>query len=938
MLLELKNIHEDEDEEENEEENNEENNTEENISENENENEENEEPEEEEEESNGKIEIYNPDIFYNKITVDVNSINLEKQTWSLLRNNLLTYTDINKTDTYEDIQPPENTIITSFRIDYSKINIIDPNLNLTKQWIESNKNNDNKIIIQDPYNEEYPDAAYRLYYPITLDVSNLKLWKVCPVVYMTLTQLEQKSYWPVSELTDDEFEATQAIDFSVKLKLGNVNKTRRVTWSDVVNNELTLYETAQQNNLTGITSYENTLTLDLQHKTITVNDGSTTTLRAAQDNCLGWDEVTIKARGKEDPDFAPAVVYPIPIMAFGTYTISPLLCVPSATQCKSITFTFADLGAAVAAGGIIGLLPTVTPLIATITTNGTHTYDPRVYPIPEPQGNICYSTATITVDVQPNLEQDKTVLISDILSSNQNSTEIVPTTGYDGLANLLIIKNINISTITASYSANGTYNIPGTAYQYYNGANITVNVQPNLYNNYTDTITSNGTYTLTTPNGYQGIYNGTLTIDVPTGPNLNIEQNKQAILQVGTDQEILPSNGYDAMAKVTYSILLENAATFGTFSNPIYIDDPTQTRVMMQAGGVQLPYVGYRTASCNIIAKVKNDFTDTITQNGNYTITVPQGFCGISGGTLNINVPNQVETKNVGYVDNGHHIVTPSSGKIGISRIDIDVMVPRTATNFLYKLNTSSNWSLKKLDKLKIEPFFNALGNPVTLIYFDNDDKHIKTVTVNSNTTYPLTTPYTTVPLISFASGSMDIKFEDENNKNLYQQQFNSGGIDNELPRDLFYCFGGCYPTTNTNTLKRFKFYSWKAPNLVETNVNASVLNVDTSLRETISANISYGYELNGQTTFINSDKVCCIYDMSTSIIRFERLTYGTTKTYSNTEAVIWTIDVPPNDPYYVQFGVQDTRNRYMYQDWVSPSTFGTPWTYTVPSDLTWSI
>ena len=391
------------------------------------------------------------------------------------------------------------------------------------------------------------------------------------------------------------------------------------------------------------------------------------------------------------------------------------------------------------------------------------------------------------------------------------------------------------------------------------------------------------------------------------------------------------------MAKVTYSILLENAATFGTFSNPIYIDDPTQTRVMMQAGSVQLPYVGYRTASCNIIAKVKNDFTDTITQNGNYTITVPQGFCGISGGTLNINVPNQVETRNVGYVNNGNYTVTPSSGKIGISSIDIDVIVPRFATNYLYKNSSSNTWSKNKLEKTKIEPYNNTTGTTVVLLIFDNSDKHFKTITVNSNTQYPLSTPYNVVPLVISSPGTtMQVRFEDDNNKNLYQFEYNSAGLDITPPSDLYYCFGGCYPTGITTKLKRFKFYTWAASQMIEQNVNASKLNVDTSLMETLNT-VNFTYILNGQNIQINSDRVFFVYNSLSRTIYFERLLYGNNLTFSNNETVLFYTNVPPNDQAHVFFGVQDDRNRYMYQEWFTLGTGRTQsYIYTVPSDLTW--
>lgn len=601
-------------------------------------------------------------------------------------------------------------------IDYSKLIIEDPQVQLDNTDITNAKaNNNGLIVIQDEEDEdEGIERALKLYYPVTIDVSNVVIPKTTPLVTITKAQLLQKSLWPVAELTTGTSEATFSIQLQGGLKLEPVNERTIVRYNEVVNEqlsvnlsashyncdgitqytgtfdlplgtkEITITNTNNQTinasseqligyktitvknqmklepvtertivrynevtndqllvklkssnyNCDGITEYNGTFDLPLGTKTVNVNEGSNTTITATSDQYIGYKSVTIKVRGTEDPDFAPSVVYPIPITAFGVYTVSPLYCIPSSTICRSITFTFADLSAAVVAGGVMGLLPQVVQCNATITENGSYNYNPNEYPILNPTQNVCYSGVHIDVNV-PNETYTTTI--------TQNGT-YTPTQEYIGFSSVTV--NVPNSTQTKSITYNGTYT-PDSGYIGF--SSVSVNV-PN--STQTKSVTSNGTYT--PDSGYIGF--SSFSVNVPNSTTT------QSITSNGT---YTPSSGYIGFSSVS-----------------VNVPNSTQTKYCYN-NGTFYPDTGYIGFSKVVVSVPNSTQTKSITSNGTYT--PDSNYIGFS--SVSVNVTPNLQTRSFTYSSNGRRTITYSSGYDGLKQVSVNVNVEPTLENRLIQSN-----------------------------------------------------------------------------------------------------------------------------------------------------------------------------------------------------------------------------------------------------------
>ena len=662
-----------------------------------------------------------------KITKPVNQLNR----YQLINN---CYNNSHNNDPYLQFNNyDENTLNFGSWLDLSLIEIVDPEIELSRLRIENANLNDNgKITIQ---NIGSTDEVLKLYYPITIDVSQISFPRVTPVVQMTIAQVQQKSYWPVSELTNQAFEATNAIEFSTTLKLGPISKKRRINWSDCVNNKFLIAETARSNNLDGMTSYENEIDLALEHKEITVNEGSTTTLRAASDNYLGYDQVTIKVKGDEDPDFAKKVIYPIPISAFGVYTINPVFCVPSTTRCSSITFTFADLSAAIAAGGVMGLLPSLFPASVTITenTNGPITYNPNTYPLPVSNSNCAYSSFTIDVNVpQPTLQENKIQTL--IPSKDYREIEITPDIGYDAMEKITIQQwSIPLASnqIIQTYTTNGEHYLPSLQNSNMIGfddtCKINIQVPTSTTNLTTQTFTTNGTKT--PPSGYDGWSQISISVNTNT--------QTSTITNNGT---YTPDSGYIGFSSVTVNVP----------QNTSNLISKTYT-----TNGWKYPpsgYDGFSSVYINVPQNTINLTTETFTTNG--TKTPPSGYDGWS--SININVPQKNLTSTT-FITNGRK--TPPSGYDGWN--DIWVAVPeKSLTTETFTTNgsktppsgydgwSSININIPTLKTLQYINFGNSFGE-IHELDFNSDTL----IFCNSSTTVTLT-PMWSIILINTSNSS----------------------------------------------------------------------------------------------------------------------------------------------------------------------------------------
>ena len=322
-----------------------------------------------------------------------------------------------------------------------------------------------------------------------------------------------------------------------------------ISYNEIVGNSFTKNASAASFGVYAMKEYIGTFRLPLNSKTITVDENSETTITATNDQLCGYTSVTIRARGSSNPDTAPSVVYPIPISTFGVYTISPLYCLPSATKCRSMTFTFSNLSAAIAAGGAIGLLPQLTPCIDTITENGVYDYDPNEYPIPNPTQNVAYSSAKITVNV-PNQTTTLTA------TSNTTYTPESPYIGYSSVTvNVpqLQIQSTKYTTIDSFTSYDNTSN----AWQYinitpssgYDGiTNAYITLKPVLCaNNVLQTITENGTFEIKTTT-MDCMKKATVTVNVPAAnPQLTT-------LTATTNSVFVPQSPYVGFSSVDVQV------------------------------------------------------------------------------------------------------------------------------------------------------------------------------------------------------------------------------------------------------------------------------------------------------------------------------------------------------------------------------------------------
>ncbi|MEE3418903.1 MAG: hypothetical protein VZQ62_06195 [Methanosphaera sp.] len=641
------------------------------------------------------------------------------------------------------MKPIPNLLFYGMYLDKSKIQVIDPEIELSELDIISAKaNNDGKITIDDPRDPFNPNQVLKLYYPITIDVSQIVIQRVTPTIRLSIAQLQTKTHFPVSEMTNGAFDATNNIDLISPLKLQPLTVNTIVRYNEVNLNKLIITDNASRHNIDGITNYENTLTLPLddkeiiitntnsvtfqaitdsligydkvtvkpqlklepvhdfhvptyndltnnhykykktakqfnpeligiteidldvnlngllETKTITVNEGSNTTILAKNDNCLGYEEVTIKVKGNDDPDSAPAVVYPIPITAFGIYQIKPIYCIPPATRCSSITFTYADLTAAVVAGGVMGLLPSLIPATATITENGQYTYLPDEYPIPQPAQNVAYSSFIVNV----NVPQPQPSLISGAITKYTNgSFTLTAPEGYDGYNNYTINIQVPNQTEEKTITSNGTYT-PSNGHIGF--SKVTVNVPIPTFNTQTKTITSNGTYTPSS--GYDGFSQVTVNVPIPT-----FNTQTKTITSNGT---YTPSSGYDGFSQVTVNVSNNLIGKIIT-SNGVYYPDS--------------PYDGFYSVNVQVNPKLQ---IKEITSNGTYTPDT--GNDGFSSVTVNVTP----EKRTLGKIIIGSNTVNLFTTNFNYNNIS-NSSITMTTINTLIKITPSSSSLIFELFK-----------------------------------------------------------------------------------------------------------------------------------------------------------------------------------------------------------------------------------------------
>lgn len=144
-------------------------------------------------------------------------------------------------------------------------------------------------------------------------------------------------------------------------------------------------------------------------------------------------------------------------------------------------------------------------------------------------------TINAEIEARPNL-QEKTVNVTENGDFSVEADE-----NKDGLSkvNLHVAVPEGTAYGTINISENGTHDV--TDY-----ATAEVDVQPDLQSK-SVTITENGSQTVTPSTGKDGLSSVAITVNVPTGANLQ----SKSVSPTSSEQEITPDSGFDGLSKVT---------------------------------------------------------------------------------------------------------------------------------------------------------------------------------------------------------------------------------------------------------------------------------------------------------------------------------------------------------------------------------------------------
>ena len=168
-------------------------------------------------------------------------------------------------------------------------------------------------------------------------------------------------------------------------------------------------------------------------------------------------------------------------------------------------------------------------------------------------------------------------------------------------------------------------------------------------------ITSNGTTTITSDEGYDGIEQATVTTNVQ--PNL---QAKEVSLTSSAAATYIPDSGYDGLSSVK--------VTPSTETRTYSVTSTSGGNISANSGKVGMTKV---TVTPNLQAKTAN-----CTSTSAVTLTPDSGYCGLSSAK----VTPVTETRTASITSNGTTTVNVNSGKVGMTKVTITTNVSPTLT------------------------------------------------------------------------------------------------------------------------------------------------------------------------------------------------------------------------------------------------------------------
>lgn len=182
-----------------------------------------------------------------------------------------------------------------------------------------------------------------------------------------------------------------------------------------------------------------------------------------------------------------------------------------------------------------------------------------------------------------------------------------------------------------------------------------ISTQPNLQTKEVS-ITTNGTTTITSDEGYDGIEQATVITNVQ--PNL---QAKEVSLTSSAAATYTPDTGYDGLSSVkvtpatetkTYSVTSTSGGTVSATSGKVGMTSVTVT-----------PKLQDKTANCTSTSAV--------------TLTPDSGYCGLKSAK----VTPVTETRTHNVSANGTTTVSVNSGKVGMTKVTVNTSVYRAITH-----------------------------------------------------------------------------------------------------------------------------------------------------------------------------------------------------------------------------------------------------------------
>ena len=198
---------------------------------------------------------------------------------------------------------------------------------------------------------------------------------------------------------------------------------------------------------------------------------------------------------------------------------------------------------------------------------------------------------------------------------------------------------------TLNVISNGTYNAPSTIDGY---NTVEVNVPQKTFNktSLTKEYTANGQYSIATPDGYDGISDVNITVNVPSKEPV---LESLSVIDNGT---YTPSLGVDGYNSVEVNVTKEhhNVTSKSITENGTYNSDGDDV---------------WNEVSVNVLPKLE---TLNVTENGTYNPSAGKdGF-----GRVEVNVPNKEPVlESINVTENGTY--TPSTGVDGYNSVTVNV-------------------------------------------------------------------------------------------------------------------------------------------------------------------------------------------------------------------------------------------------------------------------